>query len=168
MLSGSKPKNEESKILDMCLILHAEHSFNASTFAAREIASTGAHMYASIGGAVGALSGHLHGGANVKVMQMLLDIGDVKNVERWVTDRLGRGGKIMGMGHAVYKTTDPRADILSRLARILTRERETKWFEITEKVEKITKKYMLDNKKQVIYPNVDLYSACLSYSWVYR
>ncbi|HZE78123.1 MAG TPA: citrate/2-methylcitrate synthase [Nitrososphaeraceae archaeon] len=164
MLSGSKPKNEESKILDMCLILHAEHSFNASTFAAREIASTGAHMYASIGGAVGALSGHLHGGANVKVMQMLLDIGDVKNVERWVTDRLGRGGKIMGMGHAVYKTTDPRADILSRLARILTRERETRWFEITEKVEKITKKYMLDNKKQVIYPNVDLYSACLYYS----
>ena len=133
----------------------------------REIASTGAHMYASIGGAVGALSGHLHGGANVKVMQMLLDIGDVKNVERWVTDRLGRGGKIMGMGHAVYKTTDPRADILSRLARILTRERETKWFEITEKVEKITKKYMLDNKKQVIYPNVDLYSACLSYTLGY-
>ena len=164
MLSGSKPKSEESKILDMCLILHAEHSFNASTFAAREIASTGAHMYASIGGAVGALSGHLHGGANVKVMQMLLEIGDVENVERWVANRLRQGGKIMGMGHAVYKTTDPRADILCRLARILSRERETKWFEITERVEKITKKYMLDNKKQVIYPNVDLYSACLYYS----
>jgi 2-methylcitrate synthase len=164
MLSGSKPKTEESKILDMCLILHAEHSFNASTFAAREIASTGAHMYASIGGAVGALSGHLHGGANVKVMQMLLDIGDVENVEKWVANRLRQGGKIMGMGHAVYKTTDPRADILCRLARILAREREAKWFEITERVEKITKKYMLDNKKQVIYPNVDLYSACLYYS----
>ena len=164
MLTGYEPKKEESKILDMCLILHAEHSFNASTFAAREIASTGAHMYASIGGAVGALSGHLHGGANVKVMQMLLDIGEVENVEKWISNKLRQGGKIMGMGHAVYKTTDPRADILCRLARILTREREAKWFEITEKVEKITKKYMFDNKKQVIYPNVDLYSACLYYS----
>ena len=70
----------------------------------------------------------------------------------------------MGMGHAVYKTTDPRADVLCRLARILAREREAKWFEITERVEKITKKYMFDNKKQAIYPNVDLYSACLYYS----
>jgi citrate synthase len=161
MLRGSMPKEEESKMLDIALILHAEHSFNASTFAAREIASTGAHIYASIGGAVGALSGQLHGGANVQVMQMLLDIGEPQNVEKWVIDKLQHGGKIMGMGHAVYKTTDPRADVLSRLSRIIAKERGAKWFDITQGVEKVTRKYMIDNKKQAIYPNVDLYSASL-------
>ena len=84
MLRGEHPKHEISKIFDISLILHAEHSFNASTFAAREIASTRASIYASIGGAVGALSGELHGGANIQVMKMLLEIGDLDNVEKWV------------------------------------------------------------------------------------
>jgi citrate synthase len=164
MLRGRKPTQEEAKVFDICLILHAEHSFNASTFAAREIASTRAHIYASIGGAVGALSGELHGGANIEVMKMLLEIGDLANVEKWVANTLREGGRIMGMGHAVYKTTDPRADILSRLSRAMSKEKGTKWFEITESVENSTKKYMLENKKQQIYPNVDLYSASLYYS----
>ena len=164
MLSGTTPTPEEAKVFDICLILHAEHSFNASTFAAREIASTRAHMYACIGGAVGALSGELHGGANIQVMKMLLEIAETANVEKWVEARLQQGGRIMGMGHAVYRTTDPRAEILSRLSRAMSKETGTKWFEITERVENFTKKYMLENKKQSIYPNVDLYSASLYYS----
>lgn len=164
MLRGKDAKDEESNIFDTCLILHAEHSFNASTFAAREIASTRAHMYASIGGAVGALSGQLHGGANIEVMKMLLEIGDPDMAERWVKDKLRQGGRVMGMGHAVYKTTDPRAEVLSGLSRIMSRQTGTKWFEVTERVERATKKYMLEHHKQPIYPNVDLYSASLYYS----
>ena len=164
MLRGTTPTPEEAKVFDICLILHAEHSFNASTFAAREIASTRAHMHACIGGAVGALSGELHGGANIQVMKMLLEIGEIANVEKWVEARLRQGGRIMGMGHAVYRTTDPRAEILSRLSRAMSKETGTKWFEITERVENFTKRYMLENKKQAIYPNVDLYSASLYYS----
>jgi citrate synthase len=164
MLRGTPPTPEEAKVFDICLILHAEHSFNASTFAAREIASTRAHMYACIGGAVGALSGELHGGANIQVMKMLLEIDDISKVEKWVETRLQQGGRIMGMGHAVYKTTDPRAEILWRLSRSMSKQTGTKWFEITERVENFTKKYMLENKKQAIYPNVDLYSASLYYS----
>lgn len=164
MLRGTIPTPEEAKVFDICLILHAEHSFNASTFAAREIASTRAHMYACIGGAVGALSGELHGGANIQVMKMLLEIAEIANVEKWVEARLQQGGRIMGMGHAVYRTTDPRAEILSRLSRAMSKETGTKWFEITERVENFTKRYMLENKKQSIYPNVDLYSASLYYS----
>lgn len=164
MLRGVEPSAEEAKVMDICLILHAEHSFNASTFAAREIASTRAHMYASISGAVGALSGELHGGANVQVMKMLLEIGDPASIDRWVTSRLQSGGRIMGMGHAVYRTTDPRADILARLSARISREKSNKWYEITKRVEEATRKYMLENKRQPIYANVDLYSASLYYS----
>lgn len=164
MLTGGMPSREESRIFDISLILHAEHSFNASTFAAREIASTRAHMYACIGGAIGALSGELHGGANIQVMKMLLEIGELDKVDEWVKTRLDRGERIMGMGHAVYKTTDPRADILARLSKIISRKRNTQWYDITARVEDATRKYMRERKKQQIYPNVDLYSASLYYS----
>ena len=97
-------------------------------------------------------------------MKMLLEIAETANVEKWVEARLQQGGRIMGMGHAVYRTTDPRAEILSRLSRAMSKETGTKWFEITERVENFTKRYMLENKKQAIYPNVDLYSASLYYS----
>jgi citrate synthase len=164
ILTGEMPSREESRIFDISLILHAEHSFNASTFAAREIASTRAHMYACIGGAIGALSGELHGGANIQVMKMLLEIGELDRVDEWVKTRLDRGERIMGMGHAVYKTTDPRADILARLSKIISRKRNTQWYDITARVEDTTRKYMRERKKQQIYPNVDLYSASLYYS----
>jgi citrate synthase len=164
MLTDEMPSKEESRIFDISLILHAEHSFNASTFAAREIASTRAHMYACIGGAVGALSGELHGGANIQVMKMLLEIGNVDKVDTWVKTRLDRGERVMGMGHAVYKTTDPRADILARLSKIISRKKSTPWYDITAQVEDTTRKYMREHKKQPIYPNVDLYSASLYYS----
>lgn len=164
MLTNEMPSKEEARIFDISLILHAEHSFNASTFAAREIASTRAHMYASIGGAIGALSGELHGGANIQVMKMLLEIGNVDEVDKWVRSRLGSGDRVMGMGHAVYKTTDPRADILAKLSKIISRKRNTPWYDITAKVEDTTRRYMREHKKQPIYPNVDLYSASLYYS----
>lgn len=164
MLRGVEPSADEARVMDICLILHAEHSFNASTFAAREIASTRAHMYACISGATGALSGELHGGANVQVMKMLLEISDPSSAEKWVTHRLQSGGRIMGMGHAVYRTTDPRADILARLSRKISAEKDNKWYEITKRVEETTKRWMLENKRQAIYPNVDLYSASVYYS----
>lgn len=164
LLRGEHPTKEEAKIFDISLILHAEHSFNASTFAAREIASTRAHMYAAIAGAVGALSGELHGGANVQVMKMLLEIGESNSAGDWVRNRLKEGGRIMGMGHAVYRTTDPRAEVLRTLSHIISKERNTKWFEITEQVEKATQEFMIANKGQSIYANVDLYSASLYYS----
>jgi citrate synthase len=164
MLRGEHPKHEISKIFDISLILHAEHSFNASTFAAREIASTRASIYASIGGAVGALSGELHGGANIQVMKMLLEIEDLNNVEKWVKERLAKGARVMGMGHAVYRTTDPRSEVLATLSRAISKEKDTKWFDITEKIEQVTKKIMYQTKKMLIYPNVDLYSASLYYS----
>lgn len=164
MLKGEHPKHEVSKIFDISLILHAEHSFNASTFAAREIASTRASIYACVGGALGALSGELHGGANIQVMKMLLQIGDINNVEPWVRKRLASGGRVMGMGHAVYKTTDPRSEVLATLSRAISREKDTIWYDMTEKVEQVTKQIMLESKKMMIYPNVDLYSASLYYS----
>ena len=164
MLRGEHPKHEISKIFDISLILHAEHSFNASTFAAREIASTRASIYASIGGAVGALSGELHGGANIQVMKMLLEIGDLDNVEKWVQDRLAKGARVMGMGHAVYRTTDPRSEVLATLSRAISKEKDSKWYDMTEKIEEVTKRIMYQTKKMLIYPNVDLYSASLYYS----
>jgi len=164
MLRGVEPTVEEAKVMDICLILHAEHSFNASTFAAREIASTRAHLYACVSGAIGALSGELHGGANVQVMKMLLEIADPSQVDRWVANRLHSGGRIMGMGHAVYRTTDPRADILARLSARISHEKNNRWFDITRRVEESTKKWMIEKKRQAIYPNVDLYSASVYYS----
>jgi len=164
MIFGRKPTLEETKVLDICLILHAEHSFNASTFAAREIASTRAHMYASVCGAVGALGGELHGGANIQVMKMLIDVGETKNVENWIKNKFKEGKRIMGMGHAVYRTTDPRADILERLSKSVCKDENYKWYKITKEIESFTKKYMSEIKKQSIYPNVDLYSASLYYS----
>jgi 2-methylcitrate synthase len=164
MLKDERPKYEVSKILDISLILHAEHSFNASTFAAREIASTRASIYACIGGALGALSGELHGGANIQVMKMLLEINDIDNVENWIKKRIEDGGRIMGMGHAVYRTTDPRSEVLATLSRAISKEKNTRWYEITEKIEHVTKSIMLESRKMLIYPNVDLYSASLYYS----
>lgn len=164
ILKCLQPKHEVSKIFDISLILHAEHSFNASTFAAREIASTRASIYACVGGALGALSGELHGGANIQVMKMLLEIGDINNIEPWVKKRLASGGRVMGMGHAVYKTTDPRSEVLATLSRSISREKDTIWYDMTEKVEQVTKQIMLESRKMMIYPNVDLYSASLYYS----
>jgi len=163
MLTGNVPDAEFARIFDICLILHAEHSFNASTFAAREVVSTRAHMHAAVSAAVGALSGELHGGANYQVMKMLLDIKTEDNVEPWIKEKLAKGKKIMGMGHAIYKTFDPRAEVLRELSRRLSEKTGEPWYKITKKVEDITAEEMKKIKGSDIFPNVDLYSASAYY-----
>ena len=163
MMTGEKPDTEIEKIFDVCLILHADHTFNASTFTARQVASTRAHMYSASSAAIGALSGELHGGANTEVMKMLLEIGELDKVEGWIKEKMSAGDKIMGMGHAVYKTYDPRAQVLKELSRKLAEKNKEPWFEMTEKVEKTTISEMKLQKDREIYPNVDLYSASIYY-----
>jgi len=160
MLSGSLPDPDTARDFDICLILHAEHSFNASTFAGREVASTHAHLYAAIGAAIGALSGELHGGANSEVMRMLLEIGEVNRVTSWVSARLQKGGKVMGMGHAVYRTEDPRATLLRQICeKIAGRIGNQKWVGMTKAIEAATKEEFRKIKGREIYANVDFYSA---------
>jgi len=164
MLNGEVPDDELAGYMDTCLVLHAEHSFNASTFAAREVASTRAHMYAAVGAAVGSLSGALHGGANTRVMQMLLNIGSVDKVDDHVRDTLEKGGVIMGLGHAVYQTDDPRAHILAPMSKALgERVGDTRWYELSKALEAKGKAAFKEKKGREIYVNVDFYSASLYY-----
>jgi len=163
MMSGEKPDAEVEKIFDVCLILHADHTFNASTFTARQVASTRAHMYSAASAAIGALSGELHGGANTEVMKMLLEIDEIDKVEGWIKEKMTAGDRIMGMGHAVYRTYDPRAVVLKELSRKLAEKTKEPWYAMTEKVETTTISEMKSQKDKEIYPNVDLYSASLYY-----
>ena len=164
MLNGEIPDQELADYFDVCLVLHAEHSFNASTFAAREVASTRAHMYAAIAAGVGSLSGALHGGANTRVMQMLLDIGSLDNIETYVRNILETGGVIMGLGHAVYQTDDPRAHILAPMSKALgDRVGEPLWYRMSKELEQVGKKAFKEKKGSDIYVNVDFYSASLYY-----
>ncbi len=163
MMSGEKPAPEVEKIFDVCLILHADHTFNASTFTARQVASTRAHMYSASSAAIGALSGELHGGANTEVMKMLLEISEIEKVGPWIKEKMSKGDRIMGMGHAVYNTYDPRAQVLKELSRKLAEKVKEPWFDLTEKVETTTISEMKLQKDRDIYPNVDLYSASIYY-----
>ena len=160
MLSDTIPTPHMAATLDTCLVLHADHTFNASTFAAREVASTRAHMYASVTAAIGALSGELHGGANTKVMEMIMEIGSVEKVADFVKHKLDRHERIMGMGHAVYQTLDPRAPILLEMSKELgNQSAEKQWLEITEEVCRVTQAELKARKAKKIYPNVDFYSG---------
>ncbi len=98
-----------ARVLDTCLILHADHTFNASTFSCRQVVSTRAHIYAGVAAGIGALFGSLHGGASAQVMKILYSLREKKDIAGWVKRQLDHGQGIMGMGHAVYKTMDPRA-----------------------------------------------------------
>jgi citrate synthase len=154
MLLGEEPDEEAARAFDICLVLHADHTMNASTFVARVIASTLSDMHSAVTGAIAALKGPLHGGANEAVMQMLEEIREVDKVEGFIKEKLGRKEKIMGFGHRVYKTEDPRATHLRRLARELgARAGDTRWFDISERIEKVVQ----DEKS--LYPNVDFYAA---------
>jgi len=162
MLTGEIPDDDLAGFFDTALVLHAEHSFNASTFAAREVASTKAHMYASVAAAVGSLSGALHGGANTRVMNMLKDIGSADNVEAYVQKILDTGGVIMGLGHAVYQTDDPRAHTLAPMSKTLgERAGDTTWYDLSKKLEQVGKAAFKEKKGREIYVNVDFYSASL-------
>ena len=163
-LHGKAPDPQEARIMDVILILHAEHGFNASTFTARQIASTRAHIYAATSGAVGSLSGELHGGANSQVYRMLQEIGSVDNVRAYVNKTLDSGGRIMGMGHAVYKVTDPRARILGPMAAQLAQKRgHPEMYEIAEEVRRVTTEEMKKRKGREIHANVDFFSAVVNH-----
>jgi citrate synthase len=165
MMSGERPDADMAHFMDTCLVLHAEHSFNASTFSARQVSSTHAHMYAAVAAAVGSLSGELHGGANARVMQMLKEIDSIDNVEAYVKRTLDSGGKIMGMGHAVYKYGDPRAGILAPMSRRMGEKvNETKWYELSRALAEATRDAFQKRKGAEIFPNVDFYSASLYYT----
>ena len=158
MLKGEEPDEREARIFDQCLILHADHELNASTFTARVIAGTLADMYGAVTGAIAALSGPLHGGANTNVMKMLLEIGEPAHADEWLRDALTSKKKIMGFGHRVYKTEDPRSVWLRKFSRELAEAKgETRWIEILERLREL----MFAEKK--LYPNVDYYSGSAYY-----
>jgi citrate synthase len=157
MLNGEKPTDAMTKGLDVCLILHADHGLNASTFAGRVTIATLSDMYSAMTTAVGTLKGPLHGGANEEVMYMLNEIGSIDNVEPFIKGKLERKELIMGFGHRVYKAYDPRATYLKTFAKqIATDTGNLKLFEMSQKIEGIVLAAKADKG---IFPNVDFYSA---------
>jgi citrate synthase len=159
-LQGTKPDEDMARNLDTCLVLHADHTFNPSTFACREVVSTQAHMYAGVTAGLGALSGSLHGGANAHVMKMLLELESEKDITGWIKRKLDAGQKIMGLGHAVYKIIDPRANLLRGMSlRLGKKTGQEQWHRISEQVEEATLRELEKRGKTDIKPNVDFYSA---------
>jgi citrate synthase len=164
MMQGEEADDLSTRIIDVALTLHAEHGMNASTFAARVTAGTLSDMHSAITSAIGTLKGPLHGGANEQVMHMLLEIDDPDRAQSWVRDALGRGDKIMGFGHRVYKTTDPRAPILKHLAEELgKRGGNTRWLDISDHIQTVMHEEM-EKRGKPIYPNVDFFSASVYYT----
>jgi citrate synthase len=160
MLNEEKPDPEIARALDKCLILHADHTFNASTFACREVASTLAGMYPAVSAGLAALSGPLHGGANEKAIAMLEGFRDEDDVESWIKKQLSEKKKIYGMGHAVYKTYDPRAAILKDLFKGLAeRTDQSSWYDLCKSVEEAAIKAFTAAGKDMIKPNIDFYSG---------
>lgn len=157
MLNGQKPTPTMGKAVDVCLVLHADHGLNNSTFTARVIISTLSDVYSAITGAIGSLRGPLHGGANEGVMVMLNEIPSVAATEQYVLDKLNRKDKIMGFGHRVYKSYDPRASHLKKLAKKLAED--TGNVELYEKSTAIETTMANAVAAKGIYPNVDFYSA---------
>ena len=158
MLTGERPDPTAARIMDVALILHADHEFNASCFAGRVTASTLSDMYSAVAAAVGALKGPLHGGANEQVMRLLMEIGEPSRAAHVVQARLAARERIPGFGHRVYKTWDPRALILKGFSEELGRLKgETRWYEISLAVEQAVR------AEKDLYPNVDFYSASVYY-----
>jgi citrate synthase len=157
MLFEKEPSPAVRKVLDACLIVHAEHNMNASTFAARVIASTLANPYAVVSGAIGALNGPLHGGANEEALEMLQQIGTVANVKPWLEKAIATKAKIMGMGHRVYKVKDPRATVLQDLAEnVFAETSRPAIYDVAQELEKVAAGIL---GPKGIYPNVDFYSG---------
>lgn len=159
MLNSEEPGKHAERVMDLCLVTHAEHGMNASTFTARAIASTMSDMHSAITGAIGSLKGPLHGGANTAVMNMLKGLDKDADIEAFVKGKLERKEKIMGFGHRVYKTFDPRATLLRVLARDLAKEVEMEYlYEWSETILRVMK------EEKNIDPNVDFFSATVYYS----
>ncbi|CAN5573120.1 citrate synthase [soil metagenome] len=159
MLNGEEPGEASEKIMDAALVLHAEHGLNASTFAARVIGATLADIYSAISGAMGALKGPLHGGANIEVMGMLLALDESgESSDAYVRRKLENKERIMGIGHRVYKTIDPRASILREMLNGLSEEKgETKWLDMSTTIADFVR------QEKGLEANVDFYSASVYY-----
>src|SRR5688572_11639329 len=159
LINGEKPSDEMASTMDMCYVLHADHGMNASTFSARVTIATLSDMYSAITSAIGTLKGPLHGGANEGVIKMLQEIGSTDHVDSYIHDALAQKRKIMGIGHRVYKTLDPRAPHLKRMAQILSAKLgERKWIQMSERIAEIM------FKEKQLNANVDFYSATVYYS----
>lgn len=158
LLLGKEQDERIVKMFDAALTLHADHEFNASTFTGKVIAATLSDIYSAVVGAIGALKGPLHGGANEQVMRMLLKITDASKAKEWITDALARKEKIMGFGHRVYRTEDPRATHLRRFSEEMgERTGEKQWYQMSRTIEEFIK------QEKGLYPNVDFYSASTYY-----
>jgi citrate synthase len=154
MLHGYEPDPDDAAALDTTFILYADHTMNASTFTARIIASTLSDTFSAMTGAIGALKGPLHGGANEEAQKMAEEVGKPENAEAYVRERLARHARIFGFGHAVYKTMDPRAAVLKQMCKELgERVGRPRWYEIFAALEETT------FEQKGLYPNVDLYAA---------
>ena len=159
LIDGEKPAAEKEKTLDMCYVLHADHGMNASTFSARVTIATLSDMYSAITTAIGTLKGPLHGGANEGVIKMLQEIGSLDKVDGYIAECLEQKKKIMGIGHRVYKTLDPRAPHLRRMAQALSAKLgDPKWIQMSDRIAEI----MLQKKN--LHANVDFYSATVYFS----
>lgn len=160
MVNGEEPTEAATRVMDVALVLHAEHGSNASTFVARATASSLTDPYSAITAAIGSLKGPLHGGANYGVMEALEGIGDVAGVEPYVHAKLAEeGGRVMGFGHRVYRVMDPRATILKGVSERLAAESgDAKWFEMSLEMERVMDRAM-EAKGKAVKPNVDFFSA---------
>ncbi len=162
MLNGDRATDTMAKALDVCLVLHADHGFNASTFASLVTISTLSDMYSAVTTAIGTLKGPLHGGANEAVMHMLDEIGDLDKVDAYVRERLERKDRIMGFGHRVYKAYDPRATYLKTLAKQLAEDTgNQKLYDMSHRIEEVMEEAVA---AKGILPNVDFYSATTYFS----
>ncbi len=162
MMHGQIPSKEDSRMFDIALILHLDHDFNASTFSARVVASTEAKLSLSISAAIGALSGPLHGGANEKVLEMADSIGEPEKAEQWVRNALTSKTKVMGFGHRVYRTMDPRAKVLrGMLESIVEQKGHDKTYEILRIVHDTMIEELSKTSKDYIWPNVDFWSGAM-------
>ena len=161
MLRGSMPDPLEGEIMDKCLLLHAEHGFNASTFTARVVASTLSTCYSSISSAIGSLYGSLHGGANERVVAMIEAIGDKENVPEWIEKTMGTKQKVMGMGHRVYKVKDPRSHIMEEfLLKLSEHKKDSRYYDMLKEIEHSVQT-QIEGSGKTIYPNVDFFSGAV-------
>jgi citrate synthase len=157
MLAGEDPDPDVARVMDICFILHAEHSMNASTFGGRVTASTLADPYTVISSAIGALTGPLHGGANEQVIHMLQQIGDAEKARPYIEELIQRKQKIMGIGHRIYRVKDPRALVLQKLAgQMIAKGGGDPLLAVAQEVEKVVAEHLAAKR---IYPNVDFYSG---------
>ncbi len=161
MMRGTEPEEYEGRIMDSCMVLHAEHEFNASTFTARVVASTMSTCYCSISAAMGALFGSLHGGANEKVLDMLEEIGAPGKVSAWMDKAIAEKRKVMGMGHREYKVKDPRSYVMEELLQeISAKKNDHRLYDILKEIEKQFRARM-EEKGKPLYPNVDFFSGAV-------